>query len=400
MASRGMRAEPAPDGAPQRQAVELGWDEGVEYRLGLPSDWLEHDVYAEGRVGGRLYLDVGHTHGALPDEGWNAVVRRARVYTRGHLRGFFVGTDYKVELAFERSRLLLNDFYLRWHPSRLADTLTVGYMDPPFGLETLVSSGDRSLMEVGSPAAAFSPGYRLGVEAAGTHRSPDLSWFVNLATVGQRQETGDASSTPLRGTARLVWRPLGETPELVHLGLGVTSTAGGDVRYRARPESFLTDYLVDTGDVDGASTVVNLEAAWSRGPLSLQGEAYYAAVNPSAATERLGLDGGYLQATWIATGERRRYDRARAVFRRVSPAVPFDPCHGGRGAVELAGRISWVDLSDGALHGGRMLTAALGATWTWNRYVRLQAGYVFADVRDRPDARFAHIVQARIELGL
>jgi phosphate-selective porin OprO and OprP len=99
------------------------------------------------------------------------------------------------------------------------------------------------------------------------------------------------------------------------------------------------------------------------------------------------------------TGEHRTYDRARSIFRRVEPSEPFVPGRGGRGAVELATRLSWVDLSDGPLHGGRMLTAALGATWTWNRWVRLQTGYVFADVRDRPDASFAHIAQARLELG-
>ena len=380
-------------------ALAFGWDHGIEYDVGLPRSWLGPDVDAEGRIGASLYLDGGHVDGNLPDEGWDAVIRRARIYSRGRLSAW-LRTEYKVELALESTRLLLNDFYLRWRPARFAETLTVGYMDPPFGLQTLVSSASRSLMEAGSPAAAFSPGFRLGIEAAGTRRHPDLSWFVNLASVGQQQETGDASSTPLRATARLVWRPLGEEPQLVHLGLGVTTTRGGDVRFRARPESFLAPYVVDTGDVDGASTVVGLEGAWSRGPFSVQAEGYYALVNPSAADARLGLGGVYVQGTWIVTGERRGYDRSRAVFRRVTPAVPFHPLHGGRGAVEVAGRLSWLDLSDGPLRGGRMLTAALGATWTWNRFVRIQAGYVFADVRDRPDATFAHIVQARLEFGL
>jgi hypothetical protein len=32
--------------------------------------------------------------------------------------------------------------------------------------------------------------------------------------------------------------------------------------------------------------------------------------------------------------------------------------------------------------------------------VRLQAGYVYADVHDRPEASFAHVLQARVELRL
>jgi phosphate-selective porin OprO/OprP len=382
------------------QPVGFGWDDGPVYALGFPDRWFGRDVAAHGRIGGTLYLDGGHVGGDVPVEGWDAVVRRARIFTEGHLHGLVTRTEYKIELAIEDDRLLLNDFYLRWRPERLAETLTLGFMDPPFGLQTLVSSAGRSLMEVAAPTAAFSPGFRLGLEAAGTHRGPDLSWFVNLATVGQTQETGDASNTPIRGTARLVWRPFGVGRDVWHLGLGVTSTGGGDVRFRARPETFLSDYLVDTGDVDGSSTVLGGEVAWVHGSVAVQAEGYYTHLEPSGAGGSLALGGAYLQATWILTGEVRRYDETRAILLRVDPAVPFNPLRGGRGAFELAGRLSWVDLSDGPLRGGRMLTLALGATWTWNRWVRLQAGYVYADVHDRPEASFAHVLQARVELRL
>jgi phosphate-selective porin len=379
--------------------LDLGWDEGPRYGLVLRERWFGSQISLAGRIGGTLFLDAGHLDGDLPGEGWQAEIRRARLYAGGRLSGI-LDTEYRVELALEGSRVLLNDFYLRWEPSRIADTVTVGVMDPPFGLQTLVASRSRSLMEAAAPSAAFSPGYRLGVEAAGTHDAPDLSWYLNVSTVGQRQETGDASETPIRGTARLVWRPDPDPSRLLHLGLGVSTTGGGDVRFRSRPESFLAPYLVDTGDVDGAATVIGLEAAWSRGPFSAQIEGYYAVLDPEETGARLGLDGVYVQGAWIVTGERREYDRIRSIFRRVDPTVPFHPTRGGRGAVEIAARISWLDLSDGPLLGGRMLTATVGATWTWNAWVRIQAGYVFADVRDRPDASFAHIVQARLELGI
>ena len=101
------------------------------------------------------------------------------------------------------------------------------------------------------------------------------------------------------------------------------------------------------------------------------------------------------------TGERREYDRSRSIFRRVVADRSLRPARAaGAARSSSPRRLSWVDLSDGPILGGRMLTATLGATWTWNRWVRLQAGYVFAHVRDRPDASFAHIAQARIELGL
>ena len=353
-------SEPSEPSEPEDSGIEFGWDEGPSYDIRLHELWLWPDVDASARFGATLYLDGGHVDGDLPGGGWEGKVRRARIYTRGRLKGF-VGTEYKIEVAAEGNKVFLNDFYLRWRPDRIADTLTVGYMDPPFGLQALVASRSRSLMEGAAPSSAFSPGFRLGVEAAGTRLEPDLSWYVNLSSVGQRAETGDASQTPVRATGRLVWRPWNEE-ELLHLGLGVSTTAGGDVHFRARPESFLAPYLVDTGDVDGTSTVIGTEAAWSRGPLSAQLEAYYATVDASGDRGRLGFDGVYVQGVWIVTGERREYDRVGSIFRRVVPTVPFDPRHGGRGAVELAARLSWVDLTGAEVRrAAEVETTALGA---------------------------------------
>ena len=99
------------------------------------------------------------------------------------------------------------------------------------------------------------------------------------------------------------------------------------------------------------------------------------------------------------TGERRAYDAAQALFRRLVPEQPLRLCGGGLGALELAARVSWLDLSDAGLRGGRMLAVTVGPAWTWNRWVRVLAGYVFADVRGRADGGSQHILQSRFELA-
>jgi hypothetical protein len=68
--------------------------------------------------------------------------------------------------------------------------------------------------------------------------------------------------------------------------------------------------------------------------------------------------------------------------------------------VELTARASWLDLSSGSIDGGRMLTATVGPAWTWNRWVRVLAGYVFARTGDRPRKGSAHIGQLRLEFVL
>lgn len=407
------QAEPDPEPEKEsRLAVDLGWDRGITYayrqrlrvmdHLGAPA-WVD-DLTIQGRVGGSLYLDGGVLGGsASADDGLEGAVRRARLYTRGRIQGW-LANEYKVEFAIDDGSFYVNDFYLLWRPGRLVDTLRVGYFDPPASLQNLVSSGSRSLMEVASPVAAFAPGFRLGVDAARHFERPSLSAFLNLSTVGQEAEVGDASDERLRLFGRLVWRPRGEPRDgapLLHLGISSAwAPDAGDttIRYRARPESFLADYAVDTGDIQASGSVFALEAAWRDGPRILQAEAMFARIDPDAGGEA-GLFGMYLQASWVLTGEERPYDVDEATFGRIVPDRPLHRRGSGIGALEFAVRLSWLDLSDGPLRGGRMLSLTLGPAWTWNRSVRVLAGYVFADVAGGPDPGTFHIFQTRLELN-
>ena len=385
-----------PSGSPW--TLDLGWNEGPTYEIGGPY------VAARGRIGGSLYLDGGLRLGDDPiDRGLAAEIRRARLYTRGQLVTW-AGPEYKFEFAIEEDEFFLNDFYLRWWPRRgWVDRLQWGYFDPPLSLSALGSSSARSLMEVAAPVAAFAPGYRLGVGVGGRRPDPDLTWALNASSVGQQAETGDASRERLRLTGRLVWRPwhaeAADAPTLLHLGASVSwvDAAGGELRYRARPGSFLSPYLVDTGDLEGEATLVALEAAWRRGPASVQTELFGLAVDADARG-RLAFSGATLLVSRVLTGEFRPYDPATALFGRVVPAEDLAPFRGRWGALELAGRLSWVDLSDGDVQGGAMLSAQVGVAWTWNRFVRIQAGYVFAHTSERPDTTTAHILQTRLEL--
>jgi phosphate-selective porin OprO/OprP len=424
-------AAPPPDDAAEREewySFHLGWDSGLEYEyrqripdllaIARPSDpradarageAADESVeprrrfHLKGRVGGSLYLDGGLLGGSALENGLAGAVRRARLYTSGEI-GYWITTEYKFEFALERERIFLNDFTLRWRPDRWVDTVKFGYFDPPMSLQALGSSSARGLMESAAPVAAFAPGFRIGLQAAGIVADPSLSWGVDIASVGQEQTVGNASSDPLRFVGRLVWRPWGAPREgsaLLHLGgsASYAFSAGGSIKYRSRPESFLAPYLVDTDDIEGHASLLAAEAAWRDGPLSLQGEVFYSYVEASSS-RGYHFWGAYAQVGWVITGESRGYDAAGAVFTRVRPKADFAPWRGGWGSVELSARASWVDRSDGAIDGGRMVTATAGPAWTLNRWVRVLAGYVFARVRDRPGKGCAHIAQLRLEFVL
>jgi phosphate-selective porin OprO/OprP len=417
----GARAEeelpPEAEVAKPRFFFDVGWDDGPSYELGqrFPAleqfEWAEvaREVHVKGRVGGSLYLDGGAlAGGALPD-GPRFEIRRARLYTRGDAH-LLVPTEYKLEFAFEDQEFFLNDFYLRWRPRRFVDSIRLGYFDPPVSLAALTGSADRSLMEIGAPVSAFAPGYRLGVEVAGSRPQPSLNWTLNLSSLGQSQPNAEATSaSALRMVGRAVWRPIFEAGELeedepaqlLHLGTSVSGvvSGSGELQYRARPENFLTPYLVDTDEFDGDAILLGVEAAFRRGPFTAYSE-YLRSFVEADEGGSLHFQGAYLQLSWILTGETRPYDPAVGVFGRIKPAEEYKPLKGRWGAFELATRATWLDLDDGPIAGGRMATFSIGPAWTWNRWVRFLADYVYAHVDESPSRSNAHIVQGRIELRM
>lgn len=415
VAAAGLPAGAEPPAEPQarRFVFDVGWDEGPTYELSRRIPSLEkYDrgllsrVALRGRVGGSLYLDGGWLAlGENDDEdaGFQGELRRARLYTKGELVRADWPTEYRVQFAYEGGSLFLNDFYLRWRPPRWVDTIRVGYFDSPISLEALTGSADRTMMEVPPAVAAFAPGFRLGVEATGTSEHPSLTWAVNLASVGQSQPFSEASSDVLRAIGRMVWRPRDDPApdgELLHLGLSTSFVlaGGGSLQYRARAESILSPYLADSEEIDGDSVFVGLEAAWRRGPLSIQAEMLRSFLDAKDEGS-LTFHGAYAQVSWVLTGESRPYDRGQAVWSRLEPKRPFAPRRGQWGALELTARTSWLDLDDGDVRGGRLWSASVGPAWTWNRFVRVLGGYVFAHPTHQ-DEDDAHIVQVRLELQL
>lgn len=402
-------ADPVGDRPRQRpELARVGWEDGPTYAIGWfdPVDDGSPEALTgfgfRGRLGGQLSVDGGHVGGTVLEDEWDAVLRRGRITTTGDFT-LWRETDYKLEFGFQRNDFYLNELSLRRRVDRFADVLQFGYFDPPISLDALASSTSRPLMESPAPVTAFAPGGRVGIEAAGTRAAPDLTWVLNLSSVGQVQDDRSASNEALRAVGRLVWRPwytpTGETPGLLHLGgsVSVGLSGRGDVQFRARPESYLASYVVDTGELEGDASGFVLEAAWQRGSFVLQGELFETFADVEGAGS-ITFHGSYVQLAWSLTGELRPYDREEAVFLRLVPRRPFEPRRGQWGALELAGRVSWLDLSDGSVRGGQLFDATVGLTWTMNAWVRLQAGYVYARVRDRPVSGGAHILQSRLEL--
>ena len=413
--------EPAAEPAPAQEPSNESWD--IEYRFawdGAPTYevWaltpdrvtnqlkVVQDFGIVGRVGGSLFLDYGYDWSANPEDrnGWDVELRRLRIETLGRI-SYGLDTYYKVSLGAEKGRFFLNDFWFAWYPTNWFERVRLGYIDPPFSLEQLATSTERSFMEAAAPVTAFAPGYRLGLEGRNRWTDPDVSVIGSLSSVGQSQQFSDASDSPFRASLRAAWRPRG-TPDdpdaqLLHVGLsvGYSFSGTGNIHYRARPESSLAPYLLDTGDIQGDAGQVGVELAQRTGALTLQGE-WIGSFVSSTDFGSLFFHGGYLEVAYMMTGEIRPYDPRSGLFTPIQPRVPFSWDERTLGSLELAGRVSYVNLSDGPVHGGSMTTYSGGLVWGLNRWARIHFDAIWANVHDRPGPGSNLIGQMRIELSL
>ena len=143
--------------------------------------------------------------------------------------------------------------------------------------------------------------------------------------------------------------------------------------------------IVDTGDIP--SEAVNLlggEAALVLGPLSAQVEYVQARIDArgTGAGDPV-YSGWYAEAGFFLTGEHRPYVRETGLFGRILPRKNFRIAgKPGPGAIQVAARVSGIDLSDAWTRGGELRGYALGVNWHLNPNTRIMIDFVQAD-RDR-----------------
>ena len=396
---------------------ELFWDRGGRYRLfSEPTVTLENRVpqfglgekpLVEGKIGFKLNVDAagfveqGEVE-SIPDR---VEVRRAFLTTSGVFnlpRPIY----YNAEFGLLDKEFYLDSAWIMFRDIPWIGSLKLGGIDAPISLDNMMSSRDRTFMEVAAPVQAFVPATSVGMLAERTFADTRGSWGLGMFSVGQRRDVGDQSEALARIVGRTTWLlraeepdPKGRWPELVHLGLAgsYTFAAPNQVRYDARPESFLAPVAVDTDDIDARHAfVLGFEAAARRGPLSFQGEFFEAFVDRSSAR----FPGLYLSLAGLLTGEVRPYDREQAAFGQVVPRRPLDPRARAWGAAEWAARYSYVDLDDADFKGGRMHVLTAGLNWYWNSVVRWQFNYERAFIDGGPLDGRLHVFQARFQLVL
>jgi phosphate-selective porin OprO and OprP len=287
-----------------------------------------------------------------------------------------------------------------------------GILDLPITLDEASSSNDIPFMERASSgviARSFAADdFR---SAFGGRWFNDVFWAGAYVTGPTTGAIHSASSVNPNGTteqlgaaARVAGQIVSGKDYSLHLGADaeflidpphnlVTKTQ--TLTFADRPELRIDPTtLISTGaiaNVSGAQ-VYNVEAAATYGPLFFQGEYFWFNVDRNAVTglppfgaPSLKFQGGYAEATFILTGETRKYNAAAAAYLGVVPEHPVSLADGGWGAWEIAGRVSTIDLNNQlgtatGIAGGRQTVYTAGLNWYVNRNVRFLFDYFHGNV--------------------
>ena len=332
----------------------------------------ESDFYL--RVGGRIYLDFVHYFEDKNDLGPDGFgLRNFQIDADGRFSEKWL---YRLSIGgmanggkFDGKGAYLDDAYVTYEGTENA--WRFGQQDEPFSLEQLTSSLATTFMERALPNA-LAPGKDVGISVHTARKQWSLSGGLFGGNLASQKDGGNQG---IGFTGRFVFRPEMAGDKMGHLGgsLSYRGVPGSDpVFYRYRPESGLTDVrYVNTGDMFEAHRIkrVGLEAAFVSGPLSLQAEYLFTAVDRNQGYDDPRFYGWYAYVSWFLTGESRKYFPDEAIF-------GYPKIQSKWGALELAARYSTLDLNSGSIPGGQERNVTLGVNWYISRRFRLMAEYI------------------------
>lgn len=374
---------------PQYRTLTKRSGAGAEVRLGrkgLQVESADGDFRFE--LGGRLLVDAAWYDQDQSQLENSTEIRSSRLSLRGIL---WDDWQFKSEVDFAGGSADLKSNYLRYRGFRPI-LITAGNFKEPFGLERSTPITKTTFMERAAVSQALAPARSIGLGV----RTSQRKWTLNTGLFSNR-DLGEGSGGDERReeswalTGRATFAPVLAQSHMFHTGIAASYRAfdDGRIRFRARPESHVTDTrFVDTGVITEVDDVLRygLEAAAVLGSFSFQTEYIATETRRRGASPELHFDGWYAYTSYFLTGESRPYRRQRGVYRGVAPKRPWG--RNGPGAWEVALRFSHLDLTDEDVTGGQQDLLTLGLNWYPNANIRFMANYINVLDVDRPGSAF------------
>ena len=393
---------------------------------------------------GRLQFDVGYVGNpedaiANRNLGFNTRARRIRLGFEGTVPG---GFGYKAEADFANGGVGFGDVIITYAPANKPFNFTIGNHETLNGLEQVSSSRFLSFVERAAFDDAFINTRRIGVSGGFANKANTVRFNAGIFSAHSIDSSLDNDGWI--GAARATYSPLMGANQL-HFGANyqhrdfqsnngatINAQAGGEpsanqrVRYRARPFTQLTDQRFVNTDFFAAKgdDIFGLEFAGIFKSLHIAAEGQYTVANAYgrgdtlvAGTDPLDLFattsvfvpngnpsfwGGYAEVGYFFTGETRGYKNG--LWDRTKVLNPFSK--GGWGALQLNGRVDYLDLDSDRLKtgcsnnfltgactgapvlskGGKQLGLLASLVWIPEDYMRFYLQYSHAQITGGPFA--------------
>ena len=353
-------------------------------------------------VNGRIQLDSRH-YGSAGDrndttnDGFN--VRRAYIGVNGNIKKYY---DYKIVLNLanpdEPSTTLgtgansnqLDEAYFGINYWKQA-SLRFGQQKMPFSLEEQTSSRftdfqERSMLNKYVPAKEVGAQIH-GVFDNGIFYGAAVSTGEGLSKV--ENSTGDSNDVIGRIGVNLA-QAMGNKEDVYHFAIaGSSGKQGNAMKADYNTEDKGVSMIAQT--ITGAGRDrLGLETAIALGPVKVQGEYIQNNFSKTSANITSGkvagsdidIDGYYVSASWLITGEKYADSYKAGKFDRINPLRDFNPedISKGWGAWEIGARYSSVDASDIGYTVSTLYNKAnattVGLKWIPTPYVRVLLNYI------------------------
>ena len=356
-------------------------------------------------VNGRIQLDSRHysddnLRNDQTNDGFN--VRRAYIGVSGTIKKYY---DYKLILNLANPDQPSSSLGTGANSNQMDEayfginfwkeaSFRFGQQKMPFSLEEQTSSRFTDFQER-SMLNKYVPAKEIGAQIHGT--------FSNGIFYGAAISTGEGLSKIEGNTADgsdVIGRiginlaeAMGNKDNVYHFAIAGSSGKQGNSSMSAayNPEDKGASFLSSTTlAANGARDRLGLEGAIAIGPVKVQAEYIEnkynnlrtAITGGKAVGEDADVDGYYVSASWLITGEKYADAYKTGKFDRINPKKDFNPedLSKGMGAWEIGARYSEVDASGFGITSGSAYTKAnaytVGLKWIPSPYVRVLLNYV------------------------
>lgn len=368
------------------------------------------------KFGARFFLDA-----AGSDQNQDSEEARGRLKNgtefrqiRLNAKGTMYDTiEYAFEMDFGGSNYKFTDVYAGLYnlfPCQAG--IRGGHFKEPWSMEELGSDPETVFMERSSMnyMKSLVGGRNLGVMIHNWHNAEHFTWAAGMF-VSSMKDTPSLAATGEKGhlafTTRMTYLPFYceascGALKLWHVGAAYTyrnydaaraSEFGTSVN--VKPEANIPGTISSTvfTTLDSLNAL-SLETALVNGPWCVSAEQAFYWMNDTNSAfidDSAFIQAGYVQVSYMLTGESRLYKKNSGVLGGIKPNCPFiRSCKDGvgvftgPGAWELAYRCAWIDLSDYASvspdsTAGKTMTHSFGVNWYLNQNCRMMFDYVLAD---------------------